>query len=877
MSTSSKSWKKRKARLDELLGSEADEDAEGLALDRILHGQSVIGKTSKTVEIDSLRFTDKDLTIVGTLEYGQFAVIDVVTCNLDGRVYVRKTIEKRFAFKTRDQCNPQLERDILLSALRADTVWTPHLLCAFQTPTHLNLVMDYAEGGTLWDVLESSPHDGRVLEEDLRWWFPQVISALAWCHAQGFVHRDVKPHNFVLTQTSHVQLIDFGSAAPLLPPRGPDGARLVPRRHCLVPCGTCDYISPEILQAHEAAIVALEMSDEDGDGKPEPSIEDPNAGGYGVETDWWSMGAMLYEMAYGVAPFFAKDIRTTYLKIMDHRKSLKFKKDFPISHALQDLLRRLLTDFPTRLGYGGVKEIQDHPFFDGIRWDELQRQPRPEDLHLPLFTYADNGPPQPLDPGSQDTSHTSSHSASVSNGFAFSAFFQPSEPNHTTNSSPGLSILHPTPRPSRSILRDQASSFFIGFSWGPSVSSFPSSPPAPEPTHTPSPPSTLAVPTNPLTNPHATPRASNLRTLFPAPLGPSPSGALTLPVPTRTPFRAPLPFATPLRTPGATLPRASTLRRTPAPRRAVSDREAMRQLVDCIGLSARKKVLAAGRTPRSASVERGVRVDTVTRAGAARPGTGTTKSLRFVPAPINIEPGMYSFAGRLALERSEASMSASASASASASLSLSGGLVMGLGSGAPSETDESESDAPPSPSPSPRPGSAMSMLSRRSATPTTASALTGTGTWTGSLRLPLSAGLGTGMRRSSSPAAVVALQRAFEPSVESANVSVVREERRRLEKGKGRERSASFTLGAQERALREHMDVDEGVDEVDDDLEVELEAETEMDTGAEVRRDGLGALGQRYTQLMADLADIEARLAIARGNSSANSRRIRVA
>jgi serine/threonine protein kinase len=87
-----------------------------------------------------------------------------------------------------------------------------------------------------------------------------------------------------------------------------------------VPCGTCDYISPEILLAHEEALVALEMTDEDQyvHGSRSASGEHDDTSGYGRETDWWSLGAMLYEMAYGVAPFFANDIRQTYLRIMDH-------------------------------------------------------------------------------------------------------------------------------------------------------------------------------------------------------------------------------------------------------------------------------------------------------------------------------------------------------------------------------------------------------------------------------------------------------------------------------------------------------------------------------------------------------------------------------
>jgi serine/threonine protein kinase len=78
----------------------------------------------------------------------------------------------------------------------------------------------------------------------------------------------------------------------------------------------------------------MEMSDEEAN-KGEAHV---NEGGYGVETDWWSTGAMIYEMAYGVAPFFARDIRSTYLKIIDFRSSLTFHANVSVTADLQDLL-----------------------------------------------------------------------------------------------------------------------------------------------------------------------------------------------------------------------------------------------------------------------------------------------------------------------------------------------------------------------------------------------------------------------------------------------------------------------------------------------------------------------------------------------------------
>ncbi|EPQ52006.1 kinase-like protein [Gloeophyllum trabeum ATCC 11539] len=644
----SMSWRNRKARLAELLQSNGDDDEEGLALDRLLHGQSVIGKTAKTKEVDSLRFTDKDLQLLGTLEYGQFGVVDVVSCKCDGRVYVRKSIDKQFALRNAEQCFPQVERDLLLRAAQHASRWAPHLLCAFQTPTHLNLVMDYAEGGTLWDVLESSPRGMRIPEADVRWWAPQIASAVHWCHAQGFVHRDVKPQNFVLTAASRVLLIDFGSAAPLLPPR-PDGAQLVPTRYCLVPCGTCDYISPEILEAHEQALMALDLDDDDDDDRPAPR-RDEGREGYGRETDWWSFGVMLYEMVYGVAPFFADDVRTTYLRIMDHKASYFTSNCLSLANLVRT---RLLTDASERLGRHSISDIVAHPFFDGIDWGDLHERDPPESLHLPQYTYA--APADATADGPADDT--------PSQGFRFSQLFQSSPLSGPGASADAQSILQATPaqrlsQSRSSSMRERAVASFIGFSWGPRVDAF--GPAGAD--------SDLCMAPSPARS-HArddlhTPRVSKV----------------TLP--------GTHPFVTPLRKGQGhqpnTVPRTGTIRRTDS-RRPVSDREAMKQLLECVGMSARKKMIESGKKPRGMGLG-----EPPSALGRGRSGSASLrKELRFDMTP-----------------RVGRSLSTSV---------VDAGDVSSLGD------DGSGTEGPPSPSPSARPSSAMSGGSRRSRSPTSMS------------------------------------------------------------------------------------------------------------------------------------------------------------
>lgn len=281
-----------------------------------------------------------------------------------------------------------------------------------------------------------------------------------------------------------------------------------------------------------------------------------------------------------------------------------------------------------------------------------------------------------------------SHPADGSNSgaFTFSAFFQSSP-----LTVPSLSLIQPTPNGSqksnKSILRDHSVTSFIGFSWGPSIDAFSGE-------HH----NQLGVPSFPSQIPQV---AQQLFT-------PLVSKSTTIEA---TPQR--LPFMTPVRpagmTPFQTLPRASTVRRT-AQRRTVSDREAMKQLVSCVGMSARKKVLESGRKPR------------ILTSGSRGSRSSTLKELRFDRSVmvVNGDGGGVSYR----MEPTTTSESGFGTLNLGLSASLSGASSAGafnIITLPDPDTSMESSDAPPSPSPSPRPGSAMSLMSRRSQTPTATS------------------------------------------------------------------------------------------------------------------------------------------------------------
>jgi eukaryotic-like serine/threonine-protein kinase len=112
---------------------------------------------------------------------------------------------------------------------------TPHVITVFDVGEHDEqpyIVMEYLDGGSVHDRLR----DGRVAPGQALEWLAQAGQALDRAHAEGVVHRDVKPANLLLDREGDVCVSDFGIASTT----GVDTLTLPGTIR-----GTVGYLSPE--------------------------------------------------------------------------------------------------------------------------------------------------------------------------------------------------------------------------------------------------------------------------------------------------------------------------------------------------------------------------------------------------------------------------------------------------------------------------------------------------------------------------------------------------------------------------------------------------------------------------------------------------------
>uniref|UniRef100_A0A7N5ZUF4 Ribosomal protein S6 kinase beta-2 n=1 Tax=Anabas testudineus TaxID=64144 RepID=A0A7N5ZUF4_ANATE len=259
------------------------------------------------------------LTVLGKGAYGKVFQVRKVQGAQTGKIFAMKVLKKaKIVCNAKDTAHTRAEREIL------ETVRHPFivdLLYAFQTGGKLYLILECLSGGELFMQLEK---EGCPL--------PNITMALGHLHSNGIIYRDLKPENIMLNHQGHIKLTDFGLCKESIH----DGTVT----HTF--CGTIEYMAPEIL----------------------------TRSGHNRAVDWWSLGALMYDMMTGSPPFTAENRKKTIDKI------LKCKLNLPpyLTIDARDLIKKLLKKNPAqRLGCSKADcaDIQKHPFFKHINWDDL--------------------------------------------------------------------------------------------------------------------------------------------------------------------------------------------------------------------------------------------------------------------------------------------------------------------------------------------------------------------------------------------------------------------------------------------------------------------------------------------------------------------------
>lgn len=276
------------------------------------------GKKSVSIE---------DFELLKTL--GKGAHGKVLLCQKIGsknEYYAMKILKKQHIIDA-NQIEHTIAEKMILSCLTHPFLVS--LKQAFQNETKIYFVMDFMKGGELFQHLRKLK---RFTEEQTRFVAACIITALGHLHNKDYIYRDLKPENVLLDEKGYAKLTDFGLAKCL-------SVGEVAKTFC----GTPEYLAPEIIL-------------DKGCNRP---------------ADWWSLGILVYEMLFGIPPFYSKDVQEMYKKTL--LQPLKFVNKIIISPEAKDFIAGLLVKAPSkRLGtIADSLEVMNHPWFKDFPWAKL--------------------------------------------------------------------------------------------------------------------------------------------------------------------------------------------------------------------------------------------------------------------------------------------------------------------------------------------------------------------------------------------------------------------------------------------------------------------------------------------------------------------------
>jgi serine/threonine protein kinase len=187
---------------------------------------------------------------------------------------------------------------------------------------YIYLIMDYCDGGDLYKFIKTH---GKLSEEESKKYFIQISKGLYFLYSNNLIHRDLKPHNILITSNNILKICDFGFVKES-------------NQNMLYDtlCGSPIYMAPEILKYKK----------------------------YDSKVDLWSMGIILFEILTSKPPFIGIN-HIDLIRVIDSTE-LIIPNDIQISNDCIDLLKSLIVVNPeNRISFDNFFK---HSFFENYNF-----------------------------------------------------------------------------------------------------------------------------------------------------------------------------------------------------------------------------------------------------------------------------------------------------------------------------------------------------------------------------------------------------------------------------------------------------------------------------------------------------------------------------
>mmetsp|Transcript_44028 Transcript_44028/g.126101 ORF Transcript_44028/g.126101 Transcript_44028/m.126101 type:complete len:498 (-) Transcript_44028:65-1558(-) len=314
--------------------------------------KSFLDRETLAVRGKRKKWTTEDFQPVVVLGKGAFGVVHLVNLKGTETYYALKQMKKSRYAKKNYRERAYAERECLAGARSR---WFVELLATFQDSDHVYMVMEFVQGGELFKHIEMKE---RMSLQETQFYMAELLEAIDTVHRHGFVHRDVKPDNIVLTKDGHLKLLDFGLCKPDPNEADDDNKEVGPkpgtrRAKLNSRVGTPQYMSPE-------AYV--------GDAR--------------ASSDLWAMGVVTFECLYGGLPFHAGEkegheaILLISTQVREHARTFPKRLQKAKQHGFmppeaEAMLLRLICRESER---ADAKALRQDPFFAGIDFATIHEQ-----------------------------------------------------------------------------------------------------------------------------------------------------------------------------------------------------------------------------------------------------------------------------------------------------------------------------------------------------------------------------------------------------------------------------------------------------------------------------------------------------------------------